>query len=288
MLLLKGDCLELMKNLPDKSVDLFICDLPYGCLTNNPKADGSEGKSKGGLRARYIDGKDTGTKCDVKHIDTCAWDIKLDLNAFWIQVKRLCKNDHTPVLMFCSAKFGYDLIKSNEDWFRHDLIWSKPNAVGFLSANKMPMRSHELIYVFSKKGATYYRKDIYGDFPAGGGGRSTANWLPVGDLPNIKTTEAGRRCVKSVIEVSNKKQKGGHPTAKPVELYKWLIERYSKENDMVLDPTFGSGNSGRACAELKRRYTGIEMNEKFFNSYNNETCIPAAIDKAREEDDGGV
>jgi site-specific DNA-methyltransferase (adenine-specific) len=129
------------------------------------------------------------------------------------------------------------------------------------------MRSHELIYVFSKKGATYYRKDIYGDFPAGGGGRSTANWLPVGDLPNIKTTEAGRRCVKSVIEVSNKKQKGGHPTAKPVELYKWLIERYSKKGDTVLDPTFGSGNSGVASAELERKYIGIEKDKGFFEKF---------------------
>jgi site-specific DNA-methyltransferase (adenine-specific) len=169
--------------------------------------------------------------------------------------------------MFCNTKFGYDLIKSNEEWFRYDLVWSKSNAVGFLSANKMPMKSHELVYVFSKKGATYYRTDIYGDFPAGGGGRSTANWLPVGDLPNIKSTEAGRRCVKSVIETANKKQKGGHPTAKPVELYKWLIERYSKKGDCVLDPTFGSGNSGRASAELERKYIGIEKDEKFFEKF---------------------
>jgi len=77
----------------------------------------------------------------------------------------------------------------------------------------------------------------------------------------------GIRCVKSVIEVSNKKSKGQHPTAKPVDLYKWLIERYSKKGDMVLDPTFGSGNSGRACEELKRHYIGIEKDDKFFEAY---------------------
>jgi site-specific DNA-methyltransferase (adenine-specific) len=254
-----GDCLEILKTLPDKSIDLFICDLPYGCLSSARKGK-RVGKCEEGKPNSNI----------VIENKPCAWDIKLDLTAFWIQVKRLCKDDHTPVLMFCNTKFGFDLYNSNPDWFRHDLIWSKPNAVGFLSANKMPMRSHELIYVFSKKGATYYRKDIYGDFPAGGGGRSTANWLPIRGMPNLKTTEAGRRCVKSVIEVSNKKQKGGHPTAKPVELYKWLIERYSKAGDRVLDPTFGSGNSGRACKELERSYTGIEKDVKFFHKYSSE------------------
>ena len=258
-----------MKNLPDKSVDLFICDLPYGCL-------GPE-KAGGGVPRENTEGAFGG----------CDWDIKIDLNKFWEQVERLMKNDHTPVLMFCNTRFGYDLIKSKEKWFRYDIVWSKSNGVGFLLANKMPMRSHELIYVFAKKGANYYRKDIEGDFPAGGGGdRRNAKFI-VADCEK-HTTEAGRRCVKSVIEVSNKKQKGGHPTAKPVDLYKWLIERYSKEGDMVLDPTFGSGNSGRASAELKRRYTGIEMNEKFFNSYNNETRIASNIDKAGEEADGGI
>jgi site-specific DNA-methyltransferase (adenine-specific) len=279
MLLLKGDCLELMKNLPDKSIDLFICDLPYGCL--EPQRTRS---------AEYVKSvKNAGVGQS-----SCAWDIKLDLNAFWVQVKRLCKDDHTPVLMFCNTRFGYDLIKSNEAWFRYDLVWSKSRAVGFLLANKMPLRSHELIYVFSKKGANYYRKDIEGDFKESvreGHIRSKPETIGIygKDYKDISRSNKGVRCVKSVIEVPNESNKGGkHPTAKPVDLYKWLIERYSKEGDMILDPTFGSGNSGRASAELKRRYTGIEMNEKFFNSYNNETRIPAAIHKTGEEDDGGV
>ena len=249
MNLINGDCLEVMKTLPDKSIDLFICDLPYGCL--GPQKKG------GGIPREGTEGAFGG----------CSWDVKLDLDAFWVQVKRLCKNDHTPVLMFCNTKFGFDLYNSNPDCFRYDLVWSKPNAVGFLSANKMPMKSHEMVYIFSKKGATYNRIDIYGDFPAGSGGSSTANFLPIRGMPNLHTTEAGRRCVKSVIEVSNKKAKGQHPTAKPVELYKWLVERYSKEGDCVLDPTFGSGNSGRACTELKRAYVGIEKDKAFFNKF---------------------
>ena len=277
MLLLNGDCLELMKTLPDKSIDLFICDLPYGCLT------GGGGKEK----ARRLNNKGEMRMNESGKIFGCSWDIKIDLDKFWVQVERLMKNDHTPIIQFCNTRFGYDLIKSKEKWFRYDLVWSKSNGVGFLSANKQPLRSHENIYVFSKKGANYNRVDILGDFKGTSQGHGRAG----GDVNAIKNykgcygekavithhTREGIRCVKSVIEVSKKKARGEHPTAKPIDLYKFLIERYSKEGDMVLDPTFGSGNSGRACAELKRKYTGIEMNEKFFNSYNNETFSQAYL-----------
>lgn len=250
--LIHGDCLEKMKSLPDRSVALFVCDLPYGCLTNKPHADGSEGKSKGGKNYTA----DTG----------CAWDRPLDLSQFWVQVKRLCKDDHTPVLMFCSTKFGNDLINSNPSWFRYDLVWSKSNAVGFLSANKMPLRSHEMVYVFAKKGAAYTRVDLIGDYPAGGGGRSKSGYMPsLNDLPNTsKTTEAGRRCAKSVIEVANKKGRGKHPTQKPDALYEWLIERYSKEGDTVLDPTAGSFASVFTARRLGRKAIGIEKDDAFF------------------------
>ena len=250
--LYNADCLEKMKDLSANSIDLIICDLPYGCLI------GGGGQEK--IRRRFQDGKDTGTLIKQKEgvIAGCAWDIPIDLEAFWKEVKRIRKNEHSPTIHFCTTKFGYDLIKSNEKEFRYDLVWTKTNAVGFLQANKMPMRSHEMMYVFSKAGAYYERKDISGNFPAGG--ISTANFMP-----NLGTTEAGRRCVKSYIEVANKKTKGGHPTAKPVELYKWLIERYCPPNGTVLDPTFGSCNSGVACRELGRNYIGIEMSKVFFD-----------------------
>jgi site-specific DNA-methyltransferase (adenine-specific) len=241
-----------MKGLAAASVDLFICDLPYGCLTNEPHKDGSMGKSKGGLMHSAKSG--------------CAWDVKIDLVEFWKQVKRLCKSPSTPVLMFCNTRFGAELISSNPSWFRYDLVWSKSNGVGFLHANKQPLRSHEMIYVFAKKGANYKRIDIKGDFPAGGGGRSASScYTAVNSIPNTSnTTEAGRRCVKSVIDVANKKEKGGHPTAKPPDLYRWLIERYSNEGDTVLDPTAGSFNSCRVAQELKRRPIGIEKDPGFF------------------------
>lgn len=103
-----------------------------------------------------------------------------------------------------------------------------------------------------------------GDFPAGGGGRSSANFLPISGMPNSGTTEEGKRCVKSWIYCSNKKTKGGHPTAKPIELYKFLIERYCPAGGTVLDPTFGSCNSGLAARELGRNYIGIEKDKDFY------------------------
>jgi site-specific DNA-methyltransferase (adenine-specific) len=249
----KGDCLEVMEKLPSKSIDCFICDLPYGCLSS----------SKNTERKRFIDGKDTGTILNTK-LSGCSWDIKIDLDKFWIQVKRLAKKENTPVLMFCNTKFGAELISSNPDWFRYDLVWAKSNAVGFLSANKMPMRSHEMIYVFSKKGAFYNRIDIEGDFPKGGGGTSSAKFLPIAGMPNNGTTKEGVRCVKSVIEVANKKIKGGHPTQKPADLYEWLIKRYCPPNSTILDPTAGSFTSCEVAKQLGHKAIGIEMNDAFF------------------------
>lgn len=254
-----GDCLELMKDLSANSIDLFLCDLPYGCLTNKNHKDGSLGESKGGKMYTSKTG--------------CSWDIPIDLEEFWTQVKRLARNDHTPVIHFCSTRFGYDLIKSNEKWFRYDLVWEKTNAVGFLSANKMPMRSHENIYIFSKASAYYNRIDISGDFAAGGGGsRQNAQYIQA-DCPK-HITEAGRRCVKSVITIANKKKKGKHPTQKPDELYKWLIERYCPPGGTILDPTAGSFTSCKVAANLGRKAIGIEKDELFFKRFAPEPSYP--------------
>ena len=244
--LFNADCLEQMKSIPDKSIDLIICDLPYGCLSGRAIGKNAEEKGMFGAtvetRKRFINGIDTGTEIIQKEgsFAGCAWDIKINLDLFWTQIRRIRKDDHTPCIHFCSTKFGYDLIKSNEKEFRYDIVWNKMRGVGFLSANKKPMVGHEMIYVFSKKGANYNRIN------------ETINKEP--------------RCVTSIIENKNSSgRKDGHPTAKPIDIYKWLIERYSKEGDTVLDPTFGSGNSGHACKDLKRNYIGIEMNKEYFD-----------------------
>jgi site-specific DNA-methyltransferase (adenine-specific) len=238
-----------MKDISANSIDLIICDLPYGCLSG--RAIGKTAEDK---------------KCWSGAEEGCPWDVKIDLEAFWKEVKRIRKDEHSPTIHFCTTKFGYDLIKSNEKEFRYDLVWTKTNAVGFLQANKMPMRAHEMMYVFSKAGAHYERIDISGNFPFNGGGRSDATFIPgINALENIVSDNTGKRCVKSYVEVANKKTKGGHPTAKPVDLYKWLIERFCPVGGTVLDPTFGSCNSGKAARELNRNYIGIEMNKVFFD-----------------------
>jgi site-specific DNA-methyltransferase (adenine-specific) len=251
--ILKGDCLAHMKSLPDKSVDLIICDLPYGCLEVKRKA-----------RTETYATKLTGSN------GGCPWDIKIDLEVFWREVKRIRKSDHTPCIHFCTTKFGYELIRSNEKEFRHDLVWDKQRGVSFLSANKMPMRSHEMVYVFSKAGANYNRIDYKGEFKKVGGGRNNKDTASLsqqyGSIPQTAIPEnEGKRCVLSVIQHSTSHTRGGHPTEKPIDLYKWLIERYSKEGETVLDPTAGSFNSGVASVELNRKYIGIEKDTAFFN-----------------------
>jgi len=257
MLLLNGDCLELMKTLPDKSIDLFLCDLPYGCLTQQ------NGTPKGVI---YPCQEGTNLVGKLKHIGACAWDRPIDLQQFWTQVKRLMRNDHTPIIHFCNARFGFELYNSNPDWFRYDLVWKKSRSVGFLQANKMPMRSHENIYVFAKKGATYYRKDMEGDFPQNYHKRSQGQRVyGVIDMPEVIPNNEGKRCVNSVIEMANKNGKGNHPTQKPDDLYEWLIERYSKEGDTILDPTAGSFASVFTAERLKRNGIGIEKDVDFYN-----------------------
>jgi len=233
--ILKGDCLAHMKTLPDKSIDLFLCDLPFGCLTGGA----------GG----------------------CAWDIPLDLEVFWKEVKRLCRDATTPILMFCTAKYGNELINSNPKWFRYDLVWNKERGTSFLTANKMPMRSHEMIYVFAKQGSRYYRKDIEGEYGSwkAHSQKSYTNTVVESSGQNIANANDGtKRCALSVINIK-KANARDHPTSKPPDIYKWFIERYSKEGDTILDPTAGSFNSGVVAVEMNRKYIGIEMNVDYFN-----------------------
>ena len=249
---LHGDCLEKMKDLSANSVDCFICDLPYGCLTGG-------GITKKETAEKY------GRK-GTEGISGCSWDIKLDLDKFWEQVRRLRKNDHTPCLMFCTTKFGYDLIKSNEKEFRYDLVWDKQRGVSFLTANKMPMRSHEMIYVFAKNGAYYNRVDVKGDYQQSSGGRQkNANTSSqYGTMKKVETLNEGKRCVLSVIQNPISSTRGGHPTEKPMELYKFLLERYCPPGGTILDPTAGSFNSCFAAMELERHAIGIEKDDKFY------------------------
>jgi DNA modification methylase len=253
----KGDCLQVMKDLSANSIDCFICDLPFGCLTSQ-KSD-----------TNLIDFRNPGNTVKKKITD-CAWDIKIDLEAFWKEVKRLAKNEHTPVLMFCTTKFGYELIKSNESWFRYDLVWDKQRGVSFLTANKMPMRSHEMVYVFSKAGAYYNRVDISGNFPKSLVSKKVMERKTITGVlvPKILKDNTGKRCALSVInninKYSNDRVNKQHPTEKPQDLYKWLLERYCPPGGTILDPTAGSFNSCFAAMELDRHAIGIEKDDTFY------------------------
>ena len=261
-LLLQGDCLEVMRDLSDHSVDCFICDLPYGCLSGRPK-DSSE---------RYINGVPTGTFLD-NQFSGCSWDIKIDLVAFWVQVKRLARDDKTPVLMFCNTKFGNDLINSNPSWFRYDLVWDKGRGVSFLLANKMPMKSHEMIYVFAKKGAFYKRKDedvankpahILKDRSSTLNPDTTSQAFTPGSGILKSNMPANKACSLSILKIGNTHKRGEHPTEKPLALYKWLLERFCPPGGTVLDPTAGSFNAIIAAEQLGMEGIGIEKDETFF------------------------
>ena len=248
--LFQGDCLKIMASLPDKSVSCFVCDLPYGQL-HIP-----HGAILYGHKQRTPVGSG------------CSWDVKIDLVEFWKQVKRLAKDDHTPVLMFCNTKFGYELIKSNEKWFRYDLVWDKGHGISFLSANKMPMKSHEMVYVFSKAGANYKRIDVETDKKAwyrdrSNEGKTRAIQYGMIIRGNDAGSKDGKRCPLSVIHVGGKSA-GGHPTEKPKELYEWLLSRYCPDGGTVLDPTAGSFNSILVARKLGFKAIGIEKDTSFF------------------------
>ena len=240
--LYNGDCLEIMKGLPDKSIDCFMTDLPYGCLTN-----------QGGPGPRQKTG--------------CPWDIAINLEKFWEQVKRLAKNDNTVVLMFCTTRFGYDLIKSNPDWFRYDLVWNKNSGCNPLDVNRKPMRSHEMVYIFSKKGAYYRRVDLPAPELVREARGGTSLGRTIVTKKKISYANTGHRAVLSVINFKKnfKRADNSHPTEKSVEMYRFLLERYCPPGGTMLDPTAGSFNSCIAGMSLDLHTIGIEMDKTFFD-----------------------
>lgn len=245
-LLVNGDCLEELKKIEDKKIDLIFCDLPYGQTS-------------------------------------CKWDSIIDLEKLWKEFMRI-KKINTPIIMTCTTKFGMSLIQSapKKCPFRYDLIWCKSAPCGFLLCAKMPLRKHEMIYVFYEKLPFYdlsshkhkfikepplptslVKEDnnelIYGE---------GANW----GKKNYTSKEREGSVYdpplpNSLLEI--KSTRGKHSTEKPVDLMKWILKYYSKEDDYILDPTMGSGSMGVACNEMKRNFIGIEKDEKIFNVATN-------------------
>lgn len=227
MNLINDDCLNALTNIADKSCHLVIADLPYG-QTNN------------------------------------VWDIKIDLAKLWEHLKRV-GTTNCAYMFFTTTKFGIDLIASNKDWFRYDLVWRKQRGVGCINSKKMPMRSHEMIYVFYNKLPTY---NIEGNHTKQ---KRKGNDLPAKDgcykIERVVSTVYTPRLPLSVLEfdVTNNMKKRYHATEKPVDLLEWIIRYYSNEGDTILDPTMGSGSTGVACKNLKRNFIGIEMDKTIYD-----------------------
>lgn len=230
--LINGDCLVEMLNIPDKSIDLIICDLPYGLTSNK-------------------------------------LDITIPFDKLWEQYNRIIKDDGN-ILLFGQGLFFIDLVNSNRSQYRYDIVWDKELVTGFLNARKMPLRSHEQIAVFYKKHGTYNPQMTKGK-PLHGKGNSYKQKVHVNNnYGDFKQLDDERKGSTDKYPVSIFKYKKSHPsiamhrTEKPVGLLELLIKTYSNEGDLVLDNCFGSGTSGLAAIDCNRKYIGIEIDENYF------------------------
>lgn len=232
MKLYKGNCLEIMETLPSKSIDMVLCDLPYGVTKNK-------------------------------------WDSVLPFDELWEQYNRIVKPNGA-IVLFSAGLFTVDLINSNRKNFRYTLVWDKVLTSGFLNANRMPLRSHEDICVFYKKLPTYNPQFTEGE-PLHSRGKllneqrnNNYGYFDVSKA-TIRTGET-KKYPKSIIRFSRPPSSTMlHPTQKPVELLEYLIKTYSNENDTILDNCMGSGSTGVACKNTNRHFIGIELDEKYFN-----------------------
>ncbi len=228
-----GDCFELMEDIPDKSVDMILCDLPYHMTRND-------------------------------------WDYEMPLFELWGKYDRIIK-DNGAVLLFAGGIFTFRLIESSfefdVDW-RYNLIWKKTTPTGFLNANRQPLRIHEDICVFYKKQPTYNPQKTIGHKRKASTAKHKENCKKTTNYGEHKLTtyDSTERFPTSVLEFATDKQKGSfHPTQKPVALLEYLIKTYTNEGDVVLDNCMGSGSTGVACINTNRDFIGIELDEKYFN-----------------------
>lgn len=227
--LLKGDCLELLKQIKDESIDLVLADLPYGMTDNK-------------------------------------WDSVIPLVPLFEQYQRIIK-PHGAVLLFGMGKFGAQLIMNapKKMPYRYDWVWRKTMPVGFLNANKMPLRAHENIYVFYKHLPTYNVQKRYGFKKYSRKAEQIRTGSNYHNQPKSAVSSVdGSRFPIDVIKFSNGNNKTAHPTQKSVDLLEYLIKTYTDEGMTVLDNTMGSGSTGVAAISLKRNFIGMELDDDYF------------------------
>jgi site-specific DNA-methyltransferase (adenine-specific) len=225
------DCLIGMKNIPDKSIDLILADLPYG-------------------------------------ITQCQWDSVISLDKLWEQYERIIKPNGA-IILFGSQPFTSALIMSNPKMFRYDIVWDKVNRyTGYGNSKKMPLRRHESILVFYKKLPTYNPQMTDGKpYIAKRTGKKPEVYVS-GGLSPVTTVNDGKRYPHSILSIKadNKKEKGLHPTQKPIAILEYLIKTYTNENQIVLDNTMGSGSTGIACLNTNRHFIGMELDKDIFQT----------------------
>lgn len=241
MILKQGDCLNLMKEIENKSIDMILCDLPYGTTRNK-------------------------------------WDSIIPLDKLWEQYERIIKDDGA-IVLFAQTPFDKVLGASNLKMLKYEWIWKKNKATGFLNAKKMPLKEHENILVFYKKMPKYTPQGLVKKLVptinkgnrgkkiegAGGTNYGTATKDAIQEYENYP---------KDIL-IFPVVQKPIHPTEKPTSLLKYFISTYTNEGDLVLDNCMGSGSTGESCVELNRDFYGIELDEKHFS--DSELRIQKAI-----------
>ena len=231
--LLNGDCLELMKDIPDKSIDMILCDLPYGTTQ-------------------------------------CKWDIIISFEDLWDQYNRVIK-DNGAIVLFGSEPFSSKLRMSNLKMFKYDWVWKKTMASNFALCKKQPFKKHEMVSVFYKKQPTYNPQMEVGEpyVDKRQSGKRNASVGTNDGIDRHPINNIGTRYPSSVQEFSNGNNGNVHPTQKPVDLLEYLIKTYTNEGEVVLDNTMGSGSTGVAALNLHRKFIGIELDAKYFEIAKN-------------------
>ena len=225
-----GDCLILMQEIPDQSLDMILCDLPYGVTAKNH------------------------------------WDSVIPFEPLWEQYRRIIKPNGC-IALFARGMFMSKLMMSASDIWRYNLIWQKTSPTGFLNANRMPLRSHEEICIFYKKLPTYNPQKLSGQprkVSTAHNHKDSKKSTDYGDY-NFSTYDSTERYPTSVLTFASDKQKCAlHPTQKPVSLCEYLIKTYTNEGDIVLDNCMGSGTTGIAAQNLNRNFIGIELDKSYY------------------------
>jgi len=226
--ILHGDCLELMKNIPGGSIDMILCDLPYGSTQ-------------------------------------CKWDIQISFMLLWHQYKRVIKPTGA-ILLFGTEPFSSYLRLSNIEMYKYDWVWDKVKGTGFLNAKKQPMRNHELISVFYKKQCTYNPQKTFGHIRKKSVRRIHKQSEVYGRQSAGSIYDSTERYPRSIQVFSSDIQKINlHPTQKPVLLCEFLIKTYTNEGDIVLDNCAGSGTTGVSCENTNRKYILIEKKREYYD-----------------------